>query len=363
VEVMTEPALRFLSLGIDLTKEEESVLAKIHAALDRLAQGRKTHLSISSSPLEEVLREVLQYRVVATASGTIVNWNTGNVLCSFLAARAFFETFAFLWDYDRAIAKFRQKGTLQEFKTITLNRLAATRNPNWVAIHPEWESTNILTLIDKLSSEYTAGVRKAYDEMSYRCHPNTEGMFYMFTDLDPDAEIVKFSDHNQNAGWAFRLVIAVAGLIIEAENIFNRLEEATPKIAAEIRSRSFKQIVAKAEGDDKKFTQFVKEEEKALQGHAGGQFNVGNSYAIGFAMVPKNLVLAHMWFSLAAAQGNEEAVKSRDMIARKMTPAQIAEAQALASEWKPITAEQFAEIDKYWRDYWRERKPEPPDWS
>jgi uncharacterized protein len=104
---------------------------------------------------------------------------------------------------------------------------------------------------------------------------------------------------------------------------------------------------------------FGEEEEKALQGHAGGQFNVGNSYAIGFAMVPKNLVLAHMWFSLSAAQGNEEAVKSRDMVALKMTPAQIAEAQALASEWKPITAEQFAQMDKYWREW----KPEPPDWS
>jgi hypothetical protein len=162
------------------------------------------------------LREVLLYRVVATASGTIVNWNTGNVLCSFLAARALFETFAFLWDYDRAIAKFRQTGTLQEFETLTRKRLAATRNPKWIVIHPEWESTNILTLIDRLSAEHSTGPRKAYDEMSYRCHPNTEGMYYMFADLDSDAEIVKFSDHNQSAGWAFRFVFAVAGLIIEA---------------------------------------------------------------------------------------------------------------------------------------------------
>jgi hypothetical protein len=124
-------------------------------------------------------------------------------------------------------------------------------------------------------------------------------------------------------------LFAVAGLIIEAENILNRLEEATPKIAAEIRSGGFEQIVAKAEQGEKKFMQFGEEEEKALQGHAGGQFNVGNSYAIGFAMVSKNLVLAHMWFSLSAPQGNEEAVKSRDMVALKMTPAQIAEAQAL----------------------------------
>ena len=42
---------------------------------------------------------------------------------------------------------------------------------------------------------------------------------------------------------------------------------------------------------------------------------------------------AHMWFNLAAAQGSTRAAKSRDMIAKKMTPAQVAEAQRLAREW------------------------------
>jgi hypothetical protein len=40
-----------------------------------------------------------------------------------------------------------------------------------------------------------------------------------------------------------------------------------------------------------------------------------------------------MWFSLAAAQGNLEAELARDEITAKMTPAQIADAQLMASEW------------------------------
>jgi hypothetical protein len=44
-----------------------------------------------------------------------------------------------------------------------------------------------------------------------------------------------------------------------------------------------------------------------------------------------------MWFSLAAAQGYQDAVKNRDMVERSMTPAQIAEAQKLAREWKSKT--------------------------
>ena len=58
---MTEPALRFLSLGIELTKEDAGLLEGIHAALDRLTRRRKSSLSVSSRFTEEVLREVLLY--------------------------------------------------------------------------------------------------------------------------------------------------------------------------------------------------------------------------------------------------------------------------------------------------------------
>ncbi|MFZ5930378.1 MAG: tetratricopeptide repeat protein [Pseudomonadota bacterium] len=54
--------------------------------------------------------------------------------------------------------------------------------------------------------------------------------------------------------------------------------------------------------------------------------------------VPKDYVLAHMWYNLAADGGNYYAVdmlRDRDRVAAKMTPAQIAEALRLWSEWKP----------------------------
>ena len=49
---------------------------------------------------------------------------------------------------------------------------------------------------------------------------------------------------------------------------------------------------------------------------------------------------AHMWFNLAASrlppgENRDNAVKARDAVAKRMTPAQIAEAQKLAREWKP----------------------------
>ncbi len=62
---------------------------------------------------------------------------------------------------------------------------------------------------------------------------------------------------------------------------------------------------------------------------------LGFMYAKGNGVQQDN-VLAHMWWSLAAAQGNEIARKNRDIVLKLMTPDQIAEAERLAREWKPL---------------------------
>ena len=56
-------------------------------------------------------------------------------------------------------------------------------------------------------------------------------------------------------------------------------------------------------------------------------------YASGHG-VPQDYVTAHMWFDLSAVR-DEDAATNRDVIARRMTSAQIAEAHKLAREWKP----------------------------
>ena len=72
----------------------------------------------------------------------------------------------------------------------------------------------------------------------------------------------------------------------------------------------------------------------AEQGHASAQFNFGQMFADGVG-VPQDYVLAHMWFNLAASQGSKVGRIERKLVADKMTPAQIAEAEKLAREWKP----------------------------
>ncbi len=71
----------------------------------------------------------------------------------------------------------------------------------------------------------------------------------------------------------------------------------------------------------------------------GAQYNLGVMYDIGRG-VPQDYAQAHMWLNLAASRfppgkDRDNAVKNRDIVAEKMTPAQISEAQKLAREWKP----------------------------
>ena len=77
----------------------------------------------------------------------------------------------------------------------------------------------------------------------------------------------------------------------------------------------------------------------AEQGDAGAQNNLGVMYDKGQG-VTQNYVQAHMWSNLAASRAKgvavrDAAAKNRDILAGRMTPAQVAEAQRLARAWRP----------------------------
>lgn len=73
----------------------------------------------------------------------------------------------------------------------------------------------------------------------------------------------------------------------------------------------------------------------ANQGYGPGQRTLGSMQADGVGGLDSDLVKAHMWFNLAAAQGTPAAAELREEVASDMTRSQIAEAQRLAREWEP----------------------------
>jgi len=72
----------------------------------------------------------------------------------------------------------------------------------------------------------------------------------------------------------------------------------------------------------------------AEQGDNRSQYWLGIMYFEGKG-VPKDLVRAYMWLSLAADAGNRGARIGRDGIADDMSAAEIAEAERLAASWQP----------------------------
>ena len=74
------------------------------------------------------------------------------------------------------------------------------------------------------------------------------------------------------------------------------------------------------------------EETKALaeQGNASAQHNLGFMYATGEG-VPLNILRAYIWFSVAAAQGNESGRTNRDKASDMLTPEQLARGQDIAT--------------------------------
>ena len=77
----------------------------------------------------------------------------------------------------------------------------------------------------------------------------------------------------------------------------------------------------------------------ADQGNTDAQSDLGVMYANGDG-VPQDDVQTHMWLNLAASGAPREprvlrdtAVRNRDLVAGRMTPDQLADAQRLAREW------------------------------
>ncbi len=93
----------------------------------------------------------------------------------------------------------------------------------------------------------------------------------------------------------------------------------------------------KGQGLPQDYAEAVRWYRKAAdQGQPEAQFSLGTLYANGQG-VPQDYVQAHKWLNLAASQPSsihDHMVKNRNLVAAKMTPEQIAEAQALARKWK-----------------------------
>ena len=67
----------------------------------------------------------------------------------------------------------------------------------------------------------------------------------------------------------------------------------------------------------------------AEQGVAEAQNNLGLMYEKGMGVL-QDMIAAHMWLTIAAANGDKKAVKGRDIVAGKLSSSDIVKAQKRA---------------------------------
>ena len=73
----------------------------------------------------------------------------------------------------------------------------------------------------------------------------------------------------------------------------------------------------------------------ADQGYGRAQVNLAIMCAEGEGG-PRDFVEAYKWFTLAAAQGIQSGADARDVLAPRMTPAQLQAAKKRATDWEPV---------------------------
>ncbi|HYL37820.1 MAG TPA: tetratricopeptide repeat protein [Bryobacteraceae bacterium] len=72
----------------------------------------------------------------------------------------------------------------------------------------------------------------------------------------------------------------------------------------------------------------------ANQDYTEAQHDLGALYATGKG-VKRDMVEAYKWMNICAAKGNAGCITQRDLIAKKLKPSQVAQAQRLSSQFAP----------------------------
>jgi hypothetical protein len=217
--------------------DDVELIEAINESLDRLRIQRVASIEVTGPYLESKLawkiatqNETILYRIVALGESLALLWNARYMLGCSLLARALMETSALLLDFERVLQAEISSQDLRAIDDLVTKRHFATRDKEWLTIHPETEATNILTLIDKLDKRHLPNARKVYDALSESCHPNYLGGHAMFGALDTETGTTVYSDtkimeSNRHA------ILGCAALMMLDETCFDRLKEHIERVA------------------------------------------------------------------------------------------------------------------------------------
>lgn len=190
-----------LNTPSDLKEDDATLIKEINAGLSRLKAQRVDQIEVEGRLIElklawklAVYREAVLWRIVALTESVALNWNSDNIVGSYLPARALIETSALLLDLEYELKKHIDAHDITALDALLNSRTFATREKQWVEKGPASAAINVLTLIDRMDKRTNSGIRRLYDLMSERCHPNYLGHHQMYGTLDIETGTTSFSE-------------------------------------------------------------------------------------------------------------------------------------------------------------------------
>lgn len=94
--------------------------------------------------------------------------------------------------------------------------------------------------------------------------------------------------------------------------------------------------------------------EAAAHGLADSQYNLGVLHENGLG-VAKNYAAAYKWYALAARSGDKEAMRRRDLVQERLTPAAVKSADAEVATWQALPTDQLANDARAAGEAWKGR--------
>ncbi len=214
------------AVGENVSTKDADTMREFNAVLDRLVRRRVDQIEISG-PLRKsklawkvaTYQQPVLYRIVMLASGCALNWNAGNLLCAYLAARSLMETIAILLAFERELGDCIQTTDFRRMDELLTNRLFSTRDPDLISELPGTSSKNVLNFIDEMDKRVFPGTREYYDSLSERCHPNSFGHYQLFGRRDRETGTIRYSEtHDLEGHLSFILLACVLlGLVERAQ--------------------------------------------------------------------------------------------------------------------------------------------------
>jgi hypothetical protein len=222
----------------NLKETDLGLIKEINAGLYRLRAQRVDQITVEGRLIESklawklaVYREAVLWRIVALTESVALNWNCDNVVGMYLPARALIETSALLLDLEHELKKHFASRDIAALDALLTSRTFATRDKKWIEKDPQSEAINILTLIDRFDKRTDSGIRRHYDLMSERCHPNYLGHHQLYGTLDVDTGTTSFSE-TKDIERHRDVILGATLLLLLEENCIDRLENEIDRVAA-----------------------------------------------------------------------------------------------------------------------------------